>query len=102
MNNVIDIRNKNYDNENEITFINRSYKYCMGIISIVNFIEEKESKNAVGIRKYYSLFFNTMASIIKHYDGKVIKNVGEVYCFIFQRQLTSQNHQLFKMSLNAG
>jgi two-component system, OmpR family, response regulator ChvI len=28
-------------------------------------------------RKYYSIFFNTMASIVKGFDAKIIKNVGD-------------------------
>jgi hypothetical protein len=33
--------------------------------------------NSEKARKYHSVFINTMASIVKGFDAKVIKNVGD-------------------------
>jgi hypothetical protein len=51
------LKSENYAPDNEITFTNRSYRYCIGIISIVNLSQEIiELDNPVEIRKYYSIF----------------------------------------------
>jgi CheY-like chemotaxis protein len=92
---------KNYSNE--ITFTNRSYNYCIGIISIVNLSQEiTELDNAVEIRKYYSLFYNTMASIIRHYGGKVIKNVGDMILFYFPKTVNFSQLSTFQNVLECG
>jgi hypothetical protein len=60
---------KSRNEDNEITFTRYSYSYCIGIISIVNLSQEiKELDNAEKIKKYCSLFHNTMASIIRRHD----------------------------------
>jgi len=75
-----------YSKENEITFTKYSHNYCICIISIVDFTQNIDKlQNPVDIRKYYSVFYNTMALIIKNHDGKVIKNVGDLLLFYFPK-----------------
>jgi CheY-like chemotaxis protein len=58
--------------------------------------------NAVEIRKYYSLFYNTMASIIRHYGGKVIKNVGDMILFYFPKTVNFSQLSTFQNVLECG
>ncbi len=70
----------------QITFINYTYSYCICFIDIVNStLVTKELTNSEKIRRYYSIFLNTMASIIKHHNGKVIKNAGDCLIYYFPR-----------------
>ena len=41
--------------------------------------------NSYKIRSYYSIFLNTMASIIKDFNGKVIKNTGDCIIYYFPK-----------------
>jgi class 3 adenylate cyclase len=73
-------------NDDQITFINYTHKYCIAIIDIVNSTKITENlPNSEQIRKYYSTFLNTMASIIKQYNGKVIKNAGDCLIYYFPK-----------------
>jgi CheY-like chemotaxis protein len=72
--------------DDQITFINYTHKYCIAIIDIVNSTKITENlPNSEQIRKYYSTFLNTMASIIKQYNGKVIKNAGDCLIYYFPK-----------------
>jgi len=94
---------KNYNNEDELTFNKHSHNYCICIISIVDFIQETDKlKNPVEIRKYYSIFYNTMTPIIKHYDGKVIKNVGDILLFYFPKTVNFSKPSTFQDVLDCG
>lgn len=56
----------------QICFINYTLKYCVCIIDIVNSTRATvEIINPQKIMKYYSIFLNTISSIIKDYGGKV-------------------------------
>jgi two-component system, OmpR family, response regulator ChvI len=95
------LKSENNPNK-EIIFTKQSHSYCIGMISIVNFIGEKESENAVEIRNYYSIFYNTMASIIRRYGGKVIKNVGDVILFYFPKTVNFSKPSSFHEVLECG
>jgi CheY-like chemotaxis protein len=93
----------NYNNKDEITFTKYSYSYCICIISIVNFSQEvSELKNAEEIRKYYSIFYNTLVPIIKHHGGKVIKNVGDVLLFYFPKTVNFSKPSTFRDVIDCG
>ncbi len=89
-------------NDDQITFINYTHKYCIAIIDIVNSTKITENlPNSEQIRKYYSTFLNTMASIIKQYNGKVIKNAGDCLIYYFPKtvgMINSSNNNNDKKS----
>ncbi len=89
-------------NDDQITFINYTHKYCIAIIDIVNSTKITENlPNSEQIRKYYSTFLNTMASIIKQYNGKVIKNAGDCLIYYFPKTvgiINSSNNNNSKKS----
>ena len=60
--------------KDQISFINYSQKYCMGFVDIVDSTREiSKIKNPMKLKKYYSLFLNSMSSIITIYKGKIVK-----------------------------
>jgi len=92
-----------YSKENEITFTKYSHNYCICIISIVDFTQNIDKlQNPVDIRKYYSIFYNTMALIIKNHDGKVIKNVGDLLLFYFPKTVNFSKPSSFQDVLDCG
>jgi class 3 adenylate cyclase len=58
--------------------------------------------NSKKIRKYYSIFLNTMASIIKQHNGKVIKNAGDSLIYYFPRIAHFANGSAFQDVLECG
>ena len=93
----------NHNNHKEITFINYTYSYCICVIDIVNStLITKELTNSEKIRIYYSIFLNTMASIIKQHNGKVIKNAGDCLIYYFPRTVHLTNESAFQDVIECG
>lgn len=82
----------NYNNDKQITFFNYTRGYCVCIIDIVDSTKiTQELASSDKIRSYYSIFLNTMASIIKDYHGKVIKNAGDCLIYYFPKTVDATN-----------
>jgi two-component system, OmpR family, response regulator ChvI len=63
----------------EINFT-RSDSFCVSFAKLLDPTDFRGSiqiVNSEKARKYYSVFFNTMTSIVKGFDAKIIKNVGD-------------------------
>ena len=87
----------------QITFINYTYSYCICFIDIVNStLVTKELTNSEKIRRYYSIFLNTMSSIAKQYNGKVIKNAGDCLICYFPRTVVPTNESAFEDVIECG
>ena len=77
---------------NQITFINYTQQYCVCIIDIVDSTNNTQMiASSEKIRQYYSIFLNTMASIIKHNNGKVIKNAGDCLIYYFPKTVDTSH-----------
>ena len=89
--------------DNQITFVNFSNNYCICIIDIIdstnNTYEILESKK---IKQYYSVFLNTMTSIIERHGGKVIKNAGDNLLYYFPRTMNQRNYLDFQDIIECG
>ena len=73
-------------NQEQINFINFTQKYCIGFIDIINSTQETANiKDPKKLRKYYSLFLNSMSNILTQYHGKIIKNSGDNLFFYFPK-----------------
>jgi hypothetical protein len=72
--------------EEEISFSTKSQSYCVCFVSMVNSTETTFTINddPDKIRRYYSIFINTMAAIARNFDANIVKNTGTslVYYFI--------------------
>jgi len=90
-------------NEEQITFINYTHRYCVCVIDIVD--STKNTNKIVGsekIREFYSIFLNTMASIIKTHNGKVIKNAGDCLIYYFPKTVDGSNESAFRDVIDCG
>ncbi len=97
----------NYDyKDNQITFINCTHRYfCICIIDIIDStkITQQLLADSNKIRNYYSIFLNTMASIINNYNGKVIKNAGDCLIYYFPKTVDiDTNKDAFQDVLDCG
>ncbi|MDE1763768.1 MAG: response regulator [Thaumarchaeota archaeon] len=82
--------------DDEISF-SSSQNYCVGVVDIVNstgLIAGME--NSIKIRKFLSIFINSMALIVRNFDGTVIKNVGDSLLFYFPDTSNSDSKGIFK------
>ena len=91
------------DDIDQIKFINYTQQYCIGIIDIVNSTNETSKiSSPPKLRKYYSLFLNTMSSVINNYNGKVIKNIGDSLFFYFPKTCDENNEPAFQEVFECG
>jgi two-component system, OmpR family, response regulator ChvI len=89
--------------DDEIAFTKYSHSYCICIISIVNSTQnENELESAEKIRQFYSIFINTMTSIINSHEGKVIKNVGDIILYYFPKTVNLSKMSSFQDVLDCG
>jgi class 3 adenylate cyclase len=92
---------KNFSSK-EIRFSGDSIKSCVGFIDIVH-----STKNIVmmegfeNIRKYYSLFINSISSLVSSSSagGNVIKNIGDSILFYFPKTSDINNANSFQEAI---
>jgi CheY-like chemotaxis protein len=90
-------------NKGQMKFINYTQQYCIGIIDIVNSTNETSKISSPNkLRKYYSLFLNTMSSVINSCNGKVIKNIGDSLFFYFPKTCNETNEPAFHDVFECG
>ncbi len=80
-----------------IRFSGDSIKSCVGFIDLVDSTRNTITMDNLGhIRIYYSKFINSVSKIVKSYDGKVIKNIGDCLLVYFPKTSDIQNKQAFR------
>ena len=96
-------QNNDSSPDNEITFVNYSNDYCICIIDIINSTDNtSELVESKKIKQYYSVFLNTMTSIIKHHNGKVVKNSGDSLLYYFPRTVNQGSFIDFQDVIECG
>ncbi len=66
-----------------VHFSNKNENCCVCIIDIVQSTVLTANLSNEQIQKFYSIFLNSIASIVKKFDGIVVKNVGDSLLFYF-------------------
>ncbi len=85
---------------NEVVFSNRSESYCISIVDIVGSTQITSKLYYSGkIKKFYTVFINEIANIVKQYDGRILKTVGDGVIFFFPQTSTIENIESFKQTL---
>jgi two-component system, OmpR family, response regulator ChvI len=101
--NTVNNSNNPNSNNRQVNFINCAHKYCVCFVDIVD--STKNTCNINGsdkIQGYYSIFLNTMSSIIKKNNGRVIKNSGDGLLYYFPKTVDSKNELAFQDVLDCG
>src|SRR5919108_3970594 len=69
-----------------ISFSGNSENYCVSFIDMVNSTNiTAQISHVEKIRKYYSIFINTMATLVRNYGAKIIKNAGDSLTYYFPK-----------------
>lgn len=78
----------------QINFMNFTQQYCVGFIDIINSTAETARiKDPRKLRKYYSLFLNSMSTILNQHNGKIVKNSGDNLFFYFPKTSNHNDRQ---------
>ena len=89
----------------EISFTGGSQNCCVCFIDIVDStrITTFEITDPQKIKRYYSIFINTMAALARDFDATVIKNTGDSVLFYFPKTTdSSTNMSAFKNVFECG
>lgn len=83
--------------EPEVSFSNYSENYCVSLVDIVGSTSIVSNiQNSEKIRMFYSIFINAMASILKKYNGKIIKTLGDGVISYFPQTSDTSNIRAFE------
>lgn len=86
--------------KNEVVFSNKSECYCISMVDIVGSTQiTSKLYNSVKIKNFYRVFINEIADIVKHYDGKILKTVGDGVIFFFPQTSNIENVEAFRHAL---
>lgn len=87
----------------EISFSSKSQSYCVSFVSMVDSVGFTfHIKDAEKIRKYYSIFINTMAAIARNFGAKIIKNTGTSLVYFFPKTSSTDNRSAFIDVIECG
>ena len=86
-NSLIEIKNKDTVIKQQgdllLQFSDYSEKYCVCLIDIVNSTKITANLSDAETSMFYKTFLNSIASIVKTFDGIVVKNIGDALLFYF-------------------
>ena len=89
----------------EIQFTGNSHNCCVCFVDIVDStrITTVEIANSEKIKRYYSIFINTMAAIARNFGANIIKNTGDSLIYYFPKTADSSNNMsAFKSVFECG
>jgi CheY-like chemotaxis protein len=58
--------------------------------------------NAARIRKYYSIFINSIAAVARSFDAQIIKNTGDCLIYYFPKTFDYSNSSAFRDVIECG
>jgi CheY-like chemotaxis protein/class 3 adenylate cyclase len=71
--------------------------YCICFVDLMHSTEiTARISNSNKVRRYYAIFLNAMATIVKHFNAKVIKNAGDALIFYFPDTSNANDSMPFK------
>jgi len=87
----------------EISFSSESLSCCICIVDIINSTAiTSRIENSKMMRKFYSIFINSVASLAKKYDASILKNIGDSVMFYFPNTSDSNDESAFNKVLECG
>jgi len=86
--------------KNEVVFSNKSESYCIAMVDIVGSTQITSKLYDSGkITKFYSVYLNEIANVVKYYGGKILKTVGDGVIFFFPQTSNVENIEGFGQAL---
>ncbi|MGH9925862.1 MAG: response regulator [Nitrososphaeraceae archaeon] len=96
-------RGNNNEMQDDIIFQGVSSDFCVCMIDIVNSTAVTSSlAQEDKIRKFYSLFVNSVAPVISHFGGRVLKTGGDSVIYYFPNTVEMERIEVFKNVLECG
>ena len=90
---------KNFSSK-DVRFSGVTIKSCIGFIDLVDSTTNIATiDNLESIRRYYSIFINSISKIVKSYGGKVLKNIGDCILFYFPKTSDINNTNSFQKTI---
>ena len=86
--------------EEEVQFLPESQNYCVCLIDIVNSSGITAGLSEEQTRNYYSVFLNSVGTIVKSYGAKVIKTVGDALLYYMPSTRNSEDPYAFDQALD--
>ena len=93
------------EEDKEIGPFSISSRYCYCFVDLKDLIENSHIiKHHDKIKRYYSIFINTMAAIARNFNAKLIKNTGTCLIYYFPKTsaLSWSNQSTFKDVIECG
>jgi class 3 adenylate cyclase len=66
-----------------LQFSNYSEKHCVCLVDIVSSTKITANLSETQTSEFYKIFLNSIATIIRKFDGVVVKNIGDALLFYF-------------------
>lgn len=90
------------EEDNYLNEYGRPTYFCVGIIDIVNSTKTVARLPPNKTSKYYEIFLNHMAKIVKEYHGHILKTMGDSLLFYFPDSCYSERKFGFLCALECG
>ena len=86
--------------EEEVQFLPESHSYCICLIDVVNSTGITAGLTEEQTRHFYSLFLNSVGTIVKSYGAKVIKSAGDSLLFYVPSTVNCDDSSAFDQALD--
>ena len=96
------ISNLEIPSDKMISFSEIYKSYCVGIVDIVSSTKITAGLGKSNMGRYYSIFLNSMALIVKECGGAVVKNIGDSLLYYFPKTSDTFDRSSFTDSLECG
>jgi CheY-like chemotaxis protein/class 3 adenylate cyclase len=91
------------DGFEDLPFFGDVQKCCVSFVDMVHSTEIiAQISNPSRIRKYYSVFINTIAAIAKSFEAKIIKNTGDCLIYYFPKTSDCSDPSAFQEVIECG
>src|SRR6185369_13059803 len=88
------------EDKREVIFSDKSESYCVSYIDIIGSSQITSNlRTSRKLKSFYTVFINEIADIVKNYEGKILKTVGDGVIFFFPETRNVENQQAFEDSV---
>jgi class 3 adenylate cyclase len=91
-----------WDEVSEVSFSGHEQNCCICFIDMMNSTKISSELGSAEITRYYAIFLNAMATIVKNFGAKIIKNAGDCLIYYFPKTFDPYNQSSFKDVLECG
>lgn len=76
----------------EIDFLGERKQCCVCFIDMMNSTKVTSQLDKTQLSKYYSIFLNSMATIVKNFNGNIVKSAGDALVYYFPSTADTELH----------